>query len=44
MTAKCVDATIPRPTPKTVCYSKLLTIRLIVVHSYDHVKESACCL
>jgi len=39
MTAKCVDATTPRPAPKTVCCSKLLTIRLtrIVDHSYDRV-------
>jgi len=25
MTAKCIDATTPRPAPKTVCCSKLLT-------------------
>jgi len=30
MTAKCVDATTPRPRPSTVCYSKLFTVRLIV--------------
>jgi len=34
MTAKCVDATIPKPSSRTVCCSKLLTIRLIVDRSY----------
>jgi len=37
MTAKCVDATIPRPAPWAVCCSKLLTVRLIVDHSYYRV-------
>jgi len=37
MTAKCVDATTPRPAPRIVCYSKLLTIRLIVDRSYNRV-------
>jgi len=40
MTAKCVDATTPRPAPKSVCCSKLLTIRLIVDHSYDRVVKT----
>jgi len=30
MTAKCDDVTTPRPAPGTVCYSKLLAVRLIV--------------
>jgi len=37
MTAKCVDATTSRSGPRTVCYSKFLTVRLIVDHSYDRV-------
>jgi len=37
MTAKCIDATTPRPGPRTVCCSKLLTIRLFVDHTYDRV-------
>jgi len=37
MNAKCVDATTPWPAYKTVCCSKLLTIRIIVDHSYDRV-------
>jgi len=41
MTAKCDDATTPRPAPRTVCYSKLLAlseqVRLIADHSYDRV-------
>jgi len=32
MTAKCVDVT----TPRLVCCSKLLTIRLTVDHSYNN--------
>jgi len=40
MNAKCVDATIPRLAPKTVCCSKLVTIRLIVDHSYDCVLKT----
>jgi len=34
MTAKYVDGTTPRPASRTVCYSKWLTIRLIVDRSY----------
>jgi len=37
MTAKCVDGTIPRPASRTVYYSKLLTVRLIVNRSYNGV-------
>jgi len=37
MTAKCVDTTTPSPAPRAVCCSKLLTIKLIVDHSYDRV-------
>jgi len=37
MTAVFVDATTPRSVPRTVCCSKLLTVRLIVDHSYDRV-------
>jgi len=37
MTAKCDDATTPRPAPRAVCCSKLLAVRLIVDHSYDRV-------
>jgi len=37
MTAVCVDVTTPRTGPRTVCCSKLLTVRLIVDHSYDRV-------
>jgi len=34
MIAKCIDATTPRPVPRTVvCCSKLLTIKLTVDHS-----------
>jgi len=40
MTAKCVDATIPRPASRTVCCSKLLTIRLIVDRSYNRVTKT----
>jgi len=42
MTAKYVDTTTPRPAPKTVCCSKLLTIKLIVDHSYDRVIKTLC--
>jgi len=37
MTAKCVDATTPRPASRTVSCLKLLTNRLIVDRSYNRV-------
>jgi len=42
MTAKCVDATTPRPAPKTVCCLKLLTYCWSQLWSCY--KDSACCL
>jgi len=39
VTIKYIDATL-RPAPRTVCCSKLLTIRLIVDQSYNRVKKT----
>jgi len=40
MTAKFVDATIPRLAFRTVCCSKLLTFRLIVDRNYNGVVKT----
>jgi len=44
MTVKFVDTTTPRPAPRTVCCSKLLTIRIIVDHSYECVIKTLRCV